>query len=351
MTDPQNEAALFGAMRAAFDRAASAGSAPARATRLALSGAPVDLNIAGSGLAEQIRLPFHHLLTDASTSAPALTIEMWDQDETGVAFEPPTVDQELGPYGFVTASEDGRYAVDRRRESLGCLDRWDNRIVWCTKSPARMYLDERARPLHRLLSIWLRDRGVQFVHAGLVARGDQGVLFVGAGGSGKTTSSIACLCGGLGYLGDDFIGLEAGAAGQFMGHGLYATCLVEPDHLQRFPDLKAHATAANHASEDKSVIYLSRLFPEGFLSSVAIRGIVMPRVIGSGATRYRAASRKEALLSLAPSSIMMLPGANKDAMILLGNLVEALPSFWLELGQDIAEIPGCVEHLVQEVAA
>ena len=351
MTDCQTEAALFGAMRAAFDRAAQAGATPAHTTTLALSGAPVALSIAGAGLAEQILLPFHHLRRDSAEDPPALTIQMWDQGETGVAFDPPPVDQELGPYGFVTASADGRYAVDLRPQSLGCLDRWENRIVWCTRSPAQMYVDERARPLHRLLSIWLRDRGVQFVHAGLVARDGQGVLFVGAGGSGKTTSSIACLCGGLGYLGDDFIGLEAGTNGAFIGHGLYATCLVEPDHLQRFPDLKAHATAAHHASEDKSVIYLSRRFPDRFLNAVKVRGIVLPRVVGSGATRYRAATRKEALLSLAPSSIMLLPGANKHAMTLLGDLVEALPAFWLELGQDIAEIPGCVERLVQEVAA
>ncbi len=172
------------------------------------------------------------------------------------------------------------------------------------------------------------------------------MLFVGMGGAGKTTSSISCLRDGFGYLGDDFVGLEEAPDGAFTGHGIYASCLVTPQHLTRFPDLAPHAGAANHAHEDKSLIYLSRVFPERMEQSIPIGIVALPRVVDSEKTAFRPASKGEALLALAPTSVMFLPGANVRSLDKLAQLVERVPCYWLELGRDINNIPDTVRRMV-----
>ena len=218
-----------------------------------------------------------------------------------------------------------------------------------------MALDERARPFHRFLSVWLGDEGVQFVHAGLVARRDRagglkGVLFVGRGGSGKTTSSIAYFRGGLVYLGDDFVGLEQMGAG-FVGHSLYGSCLVNIQHIRRFPDLEAASLAPRLSHEEKAVVYLAPLDHARLADQVTIAAVVLPKVVDRRDTIYRPATRGQSLLTMAPSSIMSLPVMSHDPMDRLAGLVGAVPSFWLELGHDVNDIPVTVNALFDELDA
>src|SRR6185369_13029821 len=52
--------------------------------------------------------------------------------------------------------------------------------------------DLRAHPGAFALSAWLAGQGLQVMHAAAVAFGGRGVLLVGPGGAGKTTSALAC---------------------------------------------------------------------------------------------------------------------------------------------------------------
>jgi hypothetical protein len=314
-----------------------------------VAGRPVRIRVAGAALAEEVDLPLRHLRIPGD-AAPAMTIDLWNQEETGV----PAVlgDQERlsGPYGHFSMSDDGRYLGEQRVYGALWYDRDTSRVVGSVEGLGRRALDERARPFHRIFSIWLWDGGIQFVHSGLVARPDPvtgaltGVLFVGAGGSGKTTSSIACFQSGLVYLGDDFIGLEQTGAG-FAGHGLYGSCLVNVDHIRRFPALDARSLKPRNDYEDKSLVYLAPIDAGRLASRVPIAAVVMPKVVDRPDTVFRRATKGQALLSLAPSSIMSLPMVTYGAMDRLAGLIDAVPAYWLELGRDVNAIPGAVNSL------
>ena len=118
-------------------------------------------------------------------------------------------------------SPPNRSAVTRPEKSSGSSGHF---LAWRssrrTASSERLSLYERGKPFRVLLSVWLHDRGVQVVHAALVARGDRGVLLPGRGGAGKTTSALTCLLAGFRYLGDDYVGLEGPVDGSFRGHSL-----------------------------------------------------------------------------------------------------------------------------------
>lgn len=230
------------------------------------------------------------------------------------------------------------------------LDRKANRITGCVRSRSHLFLDERARPFHRLLSIWLDDHDVQFIHAALAIAENQGLLFVGSGGSGKSTSSVASFLEGFDFLSDDFVALAQGKDGGLTGHSLYATCLIANDHISRFPALAAIAHKPNHEIEHKSVAYLSDHPGGRFATETPISAVVLPRVIDQPRTTFRPAKPMEAMLALAPSSIIILPGAAPRSLDKLGDLVTTVPSFWLELGHDVGDIGPTVRRISREIA-
>ena len=336
----------FEAASRSFDRAFPGGGITAH---YLIGGRPVRVRTAGPLLAEEIDLPLRHLRSSADVP-PMLTIDLWSEDETGVPALLGDLDPLDNPYGQFTMSDDRRFLGHQRANGALWYDRPASRIVGSTHGLARRALDERARPFHRLLAVWLWDAGIQFVHAGLVAREDastgglQGVLFVGKGGSGKTTSSIACFQGGLTYLGDDFIGLER-TGDNFAGHGLYGSCLVNVDHIKRFPALHAVSLKPHNDHEDKAVVYMAPIADARLAASVPIAAIVLPKIVDRPDTVFRPATRGQALLTMAPSSIMSLPMMVDGAMDRLAALVETVPAFWLELGRDVGQIPGTVNGL------
>lgn len=313
-----------------------------------IAGYGVHIKVVGDSLYSIVERAFNHLKIDLS-SPPALTINIWDQSEAGVDYNFDSYSEGIKPNIFMRASEDGRFVCEERDIGVSWLDRRAHKIIACTKSTQLQYLDERARPLHKLLSTWLHDRGIQFIHSGLISHEGKGLLFVGNGGSGKSTSSISCLQAGIKYLGDDFIGLEMKKDGSFTGHGFFASCLLNVDHLKRFPELQRYAVPANYAYEDKSILYLSDAFAALLEQSTPINAIALPRVVNSDLTSFKPATKAEALLALAPSSVMFLPSPNVRALDKLAKLVDQVPCFWLLLGRNVDQVPDAVKQLVGEI--
>ncbi len=190
------------------------------------------------------------------------------------------------------------------------------------------------------------------IHTGLVARDGKGVLFVGKSGSGKSTSSLACICAGLDFLSEDYVGLERRADGTFAGHSLYSSVFLESVHLARFTELMPYAIKGRPPQETKSVIILSQLFPERHQRVVPIRALALLSVSDAPKPKFRAASKGKALLALGPSSLLQIPnrGLGVGGFNRLAQLVEQVPCYALELGHDLRAITPSVEWLLQEAA-
>lgn len=311
-----------------------------------IAGYPVRIRTVGSQQAENIDRALCHLRAAAGTDHE-LTIDIWNEEEVGPVHWAPW--PERGEtYDTVTVSDDNRYILTQREGSVLLLDRKKDHIVGGLRGWNRLYQDERVRPFHRLLSVWLDDRNIQFVHAGLVAHGENGLLYVGKGGSGKTTTSIASFLGGLAFLSDDYVALEATANGDFIGHSLYATCLA--DHMERFPPLLPVAMTPNYAVEVKDGIFLLDVPDTHLRAQVRLAAVILPRIVSQPDTTYRPATTMEALLALAPSSLWKLPHAAKNSLDKHAGLLTSVPAFWLELGQDIGQIAPTVKRLAAELS-
>lgn len=343
-----NGAIAFGNMRAEFEEAAAKNPSHVREFFYTFGGQSVRLRIVGRELAEHFGRPFSHLKTNGHCSAaPELTIDLWDDEKNRDRLIAAT-QNDLGWTEATVQSTDGRFIGQRLPHTFSCLDRQTNHIIATIAWHDRIFIYERAKPLARLLLKWHNDQDLQVIHTGLVACDGKGILFAGKSGSGKSTSSLACIRAGFGYLAEDYVGLQTRQDGSFIGHSLYNSVFLETNHLERFPELSAYAIKGRPPHELKSVVILSQVFPERLKTFVPIKALALLRVAETAKPRFRPASKGEALLALGPSSLLQIPnrGLGVAGFNKLAQLVERVPCFWLEVGTELESIPRRVEELL-----
>jgi hypothetical protein len=195
--------------------------------------------------------------------------------------------------------------------------------------------------------VWHFDYDAPIIHAALVSKADKGVLFAGNSGAGKTTSALSCLAAGFKYLSEDQVALEHSVDGVFTGHSLYNSTYVEEGHLTHFPSLAAHTIAGVYPDEEKFLIFLASLFDSRMESNTRISAVVLPRIVKCSGSRIRPASKAEALLTLAPSSLIVgMLSSGLSGFKKLARLVEHVPSYALELGPNVNDIPVRVDEIL-----
>ena len=350
---------VFSKMEAAFEQALNRYPERLREAYYTFAGQPVQMRIVGPELTKQISLPFSHLLAQEINMATSrLRIDLWDESETAISRPVSSAGLEddflqskgYGGYCLIMGSRDDRFVGCQRSQVLTWSDRVAQHIIGCVTSRDQLSVDERGKPLHFPLLLWHSDQDTEVIHAGLVAKDGHGVLFAGKENTGKTTAALACLGAGFDYLGDDYIGLQTLADGSFVGYSLYNSTWLMADHLARFPHLIPYAIHGEHPGQGKSLVHLPQVFPCQLAQSTRIRAVVLPRMVDGSGTRIRTASKGEALLALAPSSIILLPISRARTLYKLAELVEQVPCYWLELGRDLESIPRRVDEILAEVS-
>jgi hypothetical protein len=358
VAEPPDESGQSGfiAMQAAFEAASTAFPDLVRQRDFLFAGRPTRVRIVGPELQDYVTGAFEHLRSPASAgSKPLLEVGLWDEQLTGVACAARPTSLPGAPMiaeaGELWSWSRGRLLRYERPNAVTCLDRQEGKIVEWRSSAADYSLYERTKPLRLMLRVWYDDQHVQYVHSGLVARSGQGALLAGGGGAGKSTTSLACLRAGLDYLGDDFVGLEEQRDGTFVGHSLFSTVRLERHQMARFRDLSEEALVSRDPLDPKSLLFLPRIFPERLPRSAAIRVLLLPRVVDAEVSRLAPASRAQALLALAPSTVIAALGPGVQGFERLARLVRSVPTYWLELGRDLRSIPACVEEALARAQA
>jgi hypothetical protein len=268
----------------------------------------------------------------------ALTVYAWDDESTRTPapFAPWLAGRgafraQVGE-AFVVA-EDGR--VETLDLALGeAFFRVDSirRIPWF----------DTAVPLQTILQRWTAARGVPFVHAGAVGHAEGCVLIVGRSGAGKSTTALASLGSGLGYIADDFCLVRAADATVF---SIYGSAKATDDTLARLPHL-APLTSRLGPPGEKAVAFLHEHVPEQLVLQAPLRAIVVPRIADRRAPALVAAGRATALAQMTPSSLACDPRDRATAFRGLAAVAAAVPCFTLELGSDVAAIPRLLERLL-----
>ena len=332
---------------AAFEAAAAAvGTVVSRTYTIA--GLTVSLRFAGTSLVERLSGALEHHPRGQPDDA-ALTVSIWDTASTHVPLPPFPIDAIDGGTSGVSRIAPpprirAKYRPDQR--SLSLLDRATNRAIFCVVDAATLPSWETGAPLRVLFHWWMADHGRQLVHAGAVGTAEGGCLLAGKGGSGKSSTALACLGSALDYAADDYCLVSLDPAPRV--HSLYSSAKLTPAQARRFPHLASAMINPDRLDTEKAVYLLHRRYPEHIQHGFQIRAIVVPVVSGGLASRLERATAGAALRALAPSTILQLPGAGPAALAALSRLAWRVPAFVLRIGHDLGAIPAVLAQGLAE---
>lgn len=311
-----------------------------------IAGHGVRMRFAGPAMLDRLTGSFSHLA--AAVGEPELVINVWDSASSGTpspGIEGTEVEGDgTGPILYY--EEQGVRAITRWN-TVSVLDGVANEAWFWAPDPAVMLSWDWASPMRAILHWWLGGMGILQVHGGAVGTDDGGVIIVGRGGSGKSTTSLACLTAGLQYAGDDFVAIETRPEPRV--HSLYSSGKLESHQIERFPELVSAVVNPVREEEEKAIIYADRRVPRVTVPGFPLRAVLVPRIAGVRDTGVVPTSGIAALAALAPSTIFQLHPPQENALAEMAELVRRVPCYSLELGTDLTQIPGAIAGLLREL--
>ena len=313
-----------------------------------IAGLPVRLRFAGPALLSPITHAFEHL--NVSEGSALLTICIWDTASTGKRMPPPPWEgDDFLARGVIQGYNDDRIhtAFQHGSGAVSLLDAERNLAVFWVSSAEELPYWEKGSPLRTILHWWLGRHERQLVHGAAVGNHHGAVLIGGKGGSGKSTTALACLDSDLLYLGDDYTVLRSEPSP--MVYSLYNSAKINADNVERLPHLGEKISNPDRLDSEKALLFVHEHYPTKTVPELPIRAILLPRVTGLRETRLKRTPTAQALAALAPSTIFQLPRAGAEAFKFLAAIAKQVPCFTFEVGTDLSGIPRAIEGLLEEV--
>jgi hypothetical protein len=349
--------AFFQLVYQGFERAIEAGGGSDRFYTIGRY--TLRLRFAGAGLMPQLAPALAHLEIEP-TAHPDLTVCLWDNASTqtqlplliGSLVELTQMHWQnyLGPRKEIKA-----YDGDRIRTNfhigpniLSVLDLHQNLACYWIDDAQNIPYWEKGSPLQTILNWWTTDRQHQYVHAGAVGTPAGGVLLAGKGGSGKSSTALACIGSNLVYASDDYCLVTTDP--QPYVYSLYNTAKLKGQaDLARFPQLAPLVDNVERIGIEKAMLFLHQHHPDRLARGFPIKAVLIPHVTGKPDTHIRPATAGAALRALAPSTIFQLAGSGQTAFGMMSSLLKQVPCYVLELGTEMVQIPLAIEHLLAQL--
>jgi hypothetical protein len=349
-------ASYFNELYQAFQKAESTANAQDRYYKLA--DRVMRLRFAGPALMPYITPALEHLASKP-VRLPSPTVCIWDSASTSIEFEPHSW-EDFGDTALIENQDaagekhirvyfkdkytKGIYQLDTQMLSMFSMEN-NLGILWIPDAQKIPYY-YRGSPMRSIIHWWAIEQGMLLAHAGAVGKKNGGVLLAGKSLSGKSCTAMFCLNSELDYAGDDHVLISTQK--DFYLYSLYNSCKLSDADKPRFPGLFPKTSDHDNSNKEKNLLFINEIAPEKVTKGFQIRAIILPKVTNHGNTRLRQVSAPECLKSLAPSTILQLPGAGQTDLKWMAELVKRLPSFVLELGEDTQNIPKVILNLLNE---
>jgi hypothetical protein len=329
---------------AAEASAAALGDLPHRTIRMA--GRAIRLRFAGD-LEPRLIGPFQHLVTE-DDPAPDLTVTFWDSAGTGAPELPRPAPRPGDPEGARWDHHDGPRSA-RYWPASGLWAAYDASVGdawWWVPAVEMIPWHEFAAPMRSIVNWWGTTHDLTMLHAGAVGGEDgRGVILGGRGGSGKSTTSLACLADGMRFASDDYVLLEVDD--RVRAHSVYGTAKLE----ERGAPLVGHVSGRRLATATegaKLVVDVARDFAPLVTPELEIVAAVLPRVTTAGPALVPL-DRPTALRALAPSTVLQAQAVGAPrALRAMSGLLERVPAHQLDTGPDPLALPAVLRELIAD---
>jgi Glycosyl transferase family 2/HPr Serine kinase C-terminal domain len=344
---PESEQRAF--YEAVMERSLLAASRTrSREYHLTLAGARIRLLFASETLERHFLPALSHLLSSPADK-PDATFHVWDSASTGVEMIP-------SPFGQTCFTDRGDiwgFSSPRFRSafhlgdcSLNVMDMMTGQGAFWVNAAEQLPYWTKAMPLRTLLHWLMMQRGCQLLHGAAVGVENAGVLILGKGGAGKSTTALACLSAGMPYVADDYVVVQLEPTPR--AHSLYATAKLEPRQLAHFPNLRGLATPFESGETEKAVLDLSKSGTYRVTPSLPLVAVMSPRFGDGVDTTVRPASPSLVYNSAAFTTTAQLPHAGRETHEFIARMLETLPGFELVLGREIARVPSAIADFVSK---
>jgi len=190
----------------------------------------------------------------------------------------------------------------------------------------------------------LKSRGLFPTHAGLLARGGDGLLVSGASGSGKTTLCLALATRGWGFLADDTCFLQR-TEGGIEGLAFWEDLHVTEETLRRFESLAFLRDQIPRRENWKRHFAVEQLESLRTVERCRPRWILFPVRRPGQPSELRPLSATQALLRLMPQSVIPVSPRHTELQFdLLGRLVKQLSAYEFAMSEDLNELRKVLEE-------
>ena len=340
---------LAGLGRALLAQAAALDPVRMRARRFSLPNLTIEAWFSDPDYAELCARNLANGCSPATQGRPDLTLYLLDSESAGwpppprwmhEAFDRQTANAELAQAGLRGAYlHDPRvwqFYAESARTGVQLVRRKGAMPAWESGGPLRAFLHWAYAAQQRRLC-----------HAATLGLDGQGILLVGAGGSGKSGTCLAGITHGLDTVGDDYCLVGQGET--VAAYPLFRMPKQDPAGVARAIGEQADSGFGAPNWQGKYEIPASMLARQPFVPQLEIRAIVVPRVAHAGRSVLRPVQPGLAMRSFAPSSAFQLPDGEHEAIAFAGALCRRLPCFELELSADAREIAGAIRAFLERL--
>jgi hypothetical protein len=346
-------AAFFDEMRQLYTR--SAHKHGEICVRIIIAGVRVEQRYASRALYTRFSHALAHL--PSFDGDPDFTAFYYEQDPFPPLpwkYEPDLYTDDYGAQGEIRGFNDDRFGLMHTQwfHEFTFFDRERRECLFMVRDEHALPYWYSAFPLRHALQLWSRDHDFQVMHGAAVGTPEGGVLIAGASGSGKSTTTLACLTTPDLYIaGDDNIAVSGiGGDQPLTVHSLYSVVKLVPSPMINFPDFLPFTINPNFGDHEKRMISLHQAAPHRLITAFPLRAIFIPRISGQPETTLTPANRAHALWALAPASIFQMGALKHSTYAKIARLVRDLPVFTLHVGTTIETIPDAIMRYLERIS-
>ena len=317
----------------------------AQSVNYEIAGLPVCIRYIDPRLKEQVSPAFQHLRTamniqpeftvllDGASSPIANFLQLLDWDGWG--------ERDI----WVVKVAEMMLIIQKDIRAIVALDYLNKTGYWCELHPTGMSYLAQAAPMRRLLAHWFGSRGRYLFHGAAVGEPEGGVLILGAGGSGKSTTALTCLEDGMAYAGDDR-GLLAMHELPHV-YSLYGTAKLMD--VSQFPSISSSVDTDGKTRAEKAMYRLHQLSDNTMHCGFPLRAILLAQIEEIQETTISPTSSAKGFLAVAASGALHLPEMRKQALRCFSSVARQLPVYDLRLGTNTRSTPSAIRELLREL--
>ena len=191
--------------------------------------------------------------------------------------------------------------------------------------------------------------GRQLVHAAAVGHQGSGILMPGRGGSGKSSTSLACLLAGMDFLGDDYLAVALDPEPR--AYRLYSTAKLDRENLNSYPELRSRCRMVLRESFSKAVLYLDDAYASQLQESLPLKLVLRPSIAAQAETTLAGIEAREIESAFSVETLLHLPHADAHTVEFLDRVAREIPRAAILLGSDRARIPIAIKESFSKLPA